>query len=243
MRVSNHLPHCKQRQGRDYTNFLAKRSGTTGKGRGVCPKCGYRFQCLDTHLRVSARCREITSRRLYPASPSPCEATNCAHATMNINSTPPASLTTAHASKRPLKLPRRPEEWVEADCLLQAVVVPAVLQANSAEAKNVLLSERTYELLAAQFGTYPPSRAQRRLQANLKRHDCALKEVTKSKNAARQALRRARRGGENDSVVRSLVAKFLSLVRTHSRLKKASSRKLQHAEAKIAREKCHKKLP
>ena len=67
-----------------------------------------------------------------------------------------------------------------------------------------------------------------------------LKEVTKLKNSARQALRRAKREGQgNLETVKSLAANFLSLVRTHSQLKKASARRLHCNEVKASREECH----
>ena len=64
--------------------------------------------------------------------------------------------------------------------------------------------------------------------------------MTRLKNAARQALRRAGRQGEDESTIQSLTGKFLSLLREHSRLKRESSRRLKHKEASIAREECHR---
>ena len=195
VRVSNHLPHCKQRQGRDYSSFLAKQSSSVaGKGRGICPKCGRLFRRLDTHLRVSASCRDITSGadtcRVAPApAPAPALASTATAPAMNNTNIP----STAHTFKRPLKLPKHPEQWAEADWLLQVQVVPEVLQASSAEEKNVVFCNRVYEVLATRFGTRSPPRSQRRRESKLKQHDRALKEVTKLKNSARQALRRAKR--------------------------------------------------
>ena len=93
--------------------------------------------------------------------------------------------------------------------------------------------------MSNRFGTQPPSHSKNRPQPEPKQHDRALKEVTRLKNEARQALRRARRQGESVSTILSLSGKFLSLVRDHSRLKRESSRRLQSKEARFARQECH----
>ena len=105
--------------------------------------------------------------------------------------------------KRPLKLPRTPEELVEADNLLSAVVL-SVLQATTAEGKNSCLCTGVYVVLASRFGTRPLSRSHKQVQSRLKHHDRALKKVTKLKNEARQALRRAKREGESAPITQSL---------------------------------------
>ena len=65
-------------------------------------------------------------------------------------------------------------------------------------------------------------------QPKPKQHNRALKKVTQLKNDARKAFRRAKRLGESVSTIQSLSAKFLSLLRDHSRLKRKSSHRLQH---------------
>ena len=66
VRLGNHLPHCKQRCGREFSSLLAKNRVAPARScRGTCPKCGRLFQRLDTHLRLSASCR--TSLLLGPA--------------------------------------------------------------------------------------------------------------------------------------------------------------------------------
>ena len=87
--------------------------------------------------------------------------------------------------------------------------------------------------------TRPPPRSQRKAAAKQKQHDRALKRVTRLKNEARQALRHAKRQGETGSTLHTLAANFLSLLRTHSRLRRALQRRLLHNEAKSARERCH----
>jgi len=146
----------------------------------------------------------------------------------------------SHAFRQPLRLPKTTEEWDEANLLLQAEVVPAVLQASSSEEKDSILTTRTYEVLANRFGVRPPSKAQGRVQRKLKQHERALKKVTTLKNEARQALRRARREGECMTTVQRLTANFLSLLRTHSHLKRASANRLQLNKKRLARDECHR---
>ena len=98
--------------------------------------------------------------------------------------------------------------------------------------------EGVYDVLASRFGTGPSPCPQRRAEAKLKQHDRALGKVTKLKNEAHQVFRRAKRLEAGAPTVQSLATKFLSLVRDHSRLKKASSRRFLHTEAKIARQQC-----
>ena len=64
VRLGPHLPRCRQREGRDYSAFLAK--APVPPAREVCSTCGRRFKRLDTHLRVSSTCRVI-----FPSVPIP----------------------------------------------------------------------------------------------------------------------------------------------------------------------------
>ena len=111
-------------------------------------------------------------------------------------------------------------------------VTHSVLQAITAEEKSSCLCTRVY-------GTQALPRPRKRMQLRLRQHDRALKKVTQLKNDARRALRRAKKLGESAPIIQSLAANFLYLLRTHSRLKRDSSHRLQHMEAKIARNECN----
>ena len=67
-RLGNHLPHCKERNGRDYTPFLSQKTlnkkAKSSSCKMFCPRCHKRFARLDTHLRNSAMCKAIP--------PTPC---------------------------------------------------------------------------------------------------------------------------------------------------------------------------
>ena len=92
--------------------------------------------------------------------------------------------------------------------------------------------------LYSRFRTCAPSFTPRKQQARVKNHDKALKKVTLLKNQTWQALHKAKRQGDSTSI-QSLAAKFLSLLRTHSRLKKKSSQRLHHQQAKVVRDECY----
>ena len=114
-----------------------------------CPKCDRCFQRLDTHLRVSATCRDVQGRRVcLPAPPSRSvsaistshsnSTASCLnssvtlHGNLNSTVTTTAVATTLETPQdrstlpalhfnHPLRLPRSPEEWEEADHLLSSV--------------------------------------------------------------------------------------------------------------------------
>ena len=60
--LGNHLQHCKDRQGRDYSQYFPKKTlqKKTRKRKELCPKCQKSFLRLDTHLKNSASCRSIS---------------------------------------------------------------------------------------------------------------------------------------------------------------------------------------
>ena len=176
-------------------------------------KCGRRFQRLDTHLRVSATCRDVRRQTEHlAATPStsmnPTAISNLCATLRNFNSTletaTSAVATTnetapleTHLSatsprfgcnslKNPLRLPKNPEEWEEADLL--SSVTSSVFQASTAEEKNNCLCASIYNIISYRFGIRAPPQPQK---PSIRQHDRALKEVTQLKNKARRALRKA----------------------------------------------------
>ena len=59
VKLGNHLRHCKQRNGADYTIYLSHKTLTkkTKAKPNLCPYCRKKFSRLDTHLRNSADCK------------------------------------------------------------------------------------------------------------------------------------------------------------------------------------------
>ena len=130
-------------------------------------------------------------------------------------------------SQNPLRSGRKPTIF--------SSVTSSVFQASTAEEKNNCLCAGIYNILSYCFGTRAPPWPQK---PSIRQHDRALKEVTRLKNQARSALRKAKREGASDDVIQSLAANFLSLLRWHSQLCRDSSIRLREKEAKVAREEC-----
>ena len=163
-RLGNHLAHCKERQGRDYSAYLSKKTldKRSTSGKRSCPKCHRIFIRLDTHLKNSATCRNITqspdsgsdagvpdppTSHLPSSQFAPC-ATPGTH-------TPPSPTqqqclsTPVHPGPEPkplLKLPSSQQEWAEADTFFSEVLVPEVLRESTPESMNRVLCEGIYSL-------------------------------------------------------------------------------------------------
>ena len=100
-----------------------------------------------------------------------------------------------------------------------------------------VLCEGIYSYFASTYGT--KTAATRRVKKR-PLHSRALKEVERQKKDAKRELRLARKSGSPADVVHSLATHFISLVRAHSKLKKASNARLITREVKAARERCHR---
>ena len=237
-RLGSHLSRCKQRGGRDYSVYLSRQPVRDPRPkRAKCPKCLRFFRRLDTHLRVSASCRDVsitTAVRAETGSSSP-----GAHELSVSVPVPDPPRELPHLKlQRPLKLPKTAGEWVEADELL-AAVAPAVISCRTAEEKNDVLVGMSYSILCERFDTRQQPRARKRLQGQLRQHNRALKRVTALKNSARQALRRAKRENASAEHIHSCAGQFLSLLREHSQLKRQTEGRVKETEARMARKECH----
>ena len=79
--LGNHLPFCLMGENRDYTCYLSQKTinkracpRATATTKKCCHKCGKWFKHLDTHLRLSARCKQVPSS-LVSSSPLPSHST------------------------------------------------------------------------------------------------------------------------------------------------------------------------
>ena len=145
-RLGSHLSRCKQRGSRDYSVYLSRQPARDPRPkRAKCPRCLHLFRCLDTHLRVSASCRDVsitTAVRAETGLSSP-----GAHELSVPVPVPDPPHELPHLKpQRPLKLPKTAGEWVEADELL-AVVAPAVISCQTTEEKNDVLVGMSYSVL------------------------------------------------------------------------------------------------
>jgi len=185
--LGNHLPHCKDRQGRDYSIYLAQKTleKKSKKGsRKACPKCHKMFVRLDTHLKNSAICKSVASSDPSPPpEPSPPPVSD-----PSMLDNTPMPTKSAHYQKpdlRPsLKLPSSKEDWAEADLHFREHLVPAVMNEASADAKNSVLCDGIYQYFSEKYGVRrsKPDKTERKR----KNHDRALKRVKQLKKTARK---------------------------------------------------------
>jgi len=74
-----HLPHCKERRGKDFSMYLSRKTIQKKAGPASskpCPTHGKQFKRLDTHLWRSAQCgRQVDQSRIHLSSPSYCFST------------------------------------------------------------------------------------------------------------------------------------------------------------------------
>ena len=262
--LGNHLQHCKDRQGRDYSQYLSKKTlqKKTRKRKELCPKCQKSFLRLETHLKNSASCRSISPpaincETLEPDSSGPTRSENPPnqpdddfshfHDTMpqHLHNAAPISAMPGSSSdppqcKAPLKLPSSKEDWQKANAFFKENLVPTVLQATSAEEKNYILADGIYSYFSSHYGIKQSSTTSKRKTPRHEKHDRALKKVTELKNKARKDLRQAKREGKTGEVILSLARNFFSLVRQQSQLKKKSRKSSEASSAKKTRQHCHK---
>lgn len=156
-RLGNHLPYCKERNGRDYSSFLskktlAKKTRSSCKSHS-CPKCHKRFSRLDTHLRISATCRSVSGNEdssmevtPAPSSSSPSQLQSSHHDLLQ-----PANL--EQDIKPRLCLPASEEGWKKANEYLSHNIVPMVIQEPSVDLKNAILVEGVYSYFSTEYGT------------------------------------------------------------------------------------------
>ena len=263
--LGNHLRHCKQRQGRDYRQYLAPKTLSKSQPRRKmqCPSCEKYFVRLDTHLRRSTVCRSIPPLP-SPSPPLPvtdsvlCDSVGSQPqpgeaaiflTPLNLNSAsqaPAASGETTNnipalsplpAMKQRLILPRTTEGWNAANEHFNNILVPAVLGASSLSEKYSILMDGIYAYFQSSYGSTAakPSPPQKRRPL----HKTSLKEVTKQKKRAKLELRRACQQGFPPESIQSLAQQFLALVRSHSQLKRSADFRSAARSVKDARNKCH----
>ena len=111
------------------------------------------------------------------------------------------------------------------------------MQAKSVEVKNKVLCEGIYNHFASKYGVYANST---RPVSHSRKHNRPIKKITREKNDARKALRKAKREGEETGIIQALARKFHSLIRLHSKTKKEQLKTQLNLEARKARRECAK---
>ena len=236
--LGNHLPHCKDRQGRDYSMYLAQKTlekKSKKVSRKACPKCHKMFVRLDTHLKNSAICKSVAS-----SDPSPLPEPSPPPVPCKLDNTPMPTKPAHHQKPdlRPsLKLPSSKEDWAEANLHFCEHLVPAVMNEASADAKNSVLCDGIYQYFSEKYGVRRsnPDKAERKR----KNHDRALKRVKQLKKTARKEFQRAKREGLPPESIRALAQNFFTLVREHNHLKRASHNASLRKQTRKAKKCCH----
>ena len=248
-RLGNHLKGCPQRQGRDYTHLLSQKtlSKNTSKAKKMpCPKCGIKFERLDTHLRNSATCKNAPTQPSTSPSPTPVDTISATVPDPSSSQTqaqqPPTSLVTSPVSTLPaMKLPQTPEDWVEADQFFQTTIVPAVLMEVNVDTMNEVLCHGIYSFFTSKHGTIV-SNQHHQHPPKPRRNQIVITKVKTEKNAVKKRLRQLRRSGNSPEEVRLLAQEFHQLVRKHSRLAKKARKADAKMSAKKQRKECHRDL-
>lgn len=165
-RLSCHLPHYKQRQGRDYTAYLSKKTlynraktGKTGSSKRPCPKCKKLFVRLDNHLRNNPFCKDFTEKQ-------EAEMLECSTTTTTIDasgtehSAVPSVPTMLESPNKqvqdalpPILLPSSDEDWHSDDLFFSKELIPRVTRQSIVNGKNDTLADRIYTYFANTFGT------------------------------------------------------------------------------------------
>ena len=260
-RLGNHLPYCKDRQGRDYSMYLSKKTQQKSKKGGVrktCTKCLKSFVRLDTHLKNSASCKYVPSltstltehqnpalnRPSSPRSEQDSHPQNISHSGNCVNQHLNQHPSHTFSSKASLLLPTTKEDWAKADEHFRDHLVPQILETTSVDEKNRLLVNGIYEYLALHCGhrTKGSSRNSKQQGQTRKKHDRALKRVTELKRKAKKDFRQAQQTGLPQENIHALAKNFFDLVRQQSKLKKTSRQQTQYTNTKKVRQQCHRQF-
>ena len=156
-KLGNHLPFCKLRNGRDYTQFLSSKTlkKKAPHHKTKCPKCNKAFLRLETHLRHgSATCKDVIPLSHVNSSaagrppeacmsqvsgedamfftPSDSNSATAAPATLvelPLTTNPNHTSTVDKTLKPHLKYPTSKDGWEEANIFFRTTLVPVVVTA------------------------------------------------------------------------------------------------------------------
>ena len=237
--------------------------------RARCPKCGRRFLRLDTHLRVSAVCRDVCRLTGNQPAPPPVSTITIAPppstaSISNFRATRPgnlnSSLTAAAADatttpqhlhniseftpKPKLRLPKSDEEWEKANSYFKHNLVPYVISELSADGKNEVLTEGVFRYFDANFGSakhdHQHRQRQSKQQSRLARQ---VRESKAEKNHARREFMQAKKSTAlSQEQVKYIARKFFQSVRSHNACKRAHLRSSHGLRQQTVRHQCRENL-
>ena len=225
-RLGNHLQHCPQRNGRDYSCYLSQTTidkRASHPKKKPCPHCGKHFSRLDTHLKNSAQC---TSSAPVPSAPEPSAPVPSApvpplatNDQLQDSLSSPLSVHTSDTQashepppdlpilkrREPFNCPKNAEEWLVADEQLAKSVVPEVLAAASVDEKNKALCDGIYTYFTSKYGTRPNKKQKKwKMKASGK----ALSKLRTERNKLRSEMRKARKAGQDPQAIKDLARKI-----------------------------------
>ena len=190
-RLGNHLPCCPERNGRDYFDFLSDKTKANKMRPNscksiLCPRYHKKFSRLDTHLRNSASCRDVSAAEPGPSAPllvtsvgnsTTCpppaagpllqSATQSLHPSCGPRQCPSPQTATApeYTPKPKLRLPKSGDDWKKANVLFETDLVPRVLSESSVDSKYTVLAEGVYTYFETVYGSVKVRRRHRNRQS------------------------------------------------------------------------------
>lgn len=214
-RLGNHLRHCPERNGQDYTSYLAQktldRRQKHGPSRQQCHKCGRWWKRLDTHLRLSAGCRLVVQESGSVSTITSQEQAPGASHGPDPLVLPSAESPLSPSMLRPFNCPCSEEEWADANQHFASMVVPAVLSATTVDEKNQVLCEGIYSYFSGRYGTRAKkSRSSRKRRGGSQSPSIA--QLRAERNRLRNKLRRAKKNGQDMEAIKSLETEFHRLL-------------------------------
>ena len=157
----------------------------------------------------------------------------------SVAQTPPPTtvqkLPKTHALDK-VNLPRKKEEWNDADVFFASTLVPAICKEESVDDTNDILCEGVYSHLASKYGT--KIRANQHLSRSSP-HQRNLKKVRTEKREVKKQLRHLRSHG-NAEDVRRVAKTFHALVKKLSKLSREARKYDRNKNQQYQRKECHK---
>ena len=153
---------------------------------------------------------------------------------------PDGSATPSVTTLPPMKLPKTPECWAEADLFMKNNVIQAVFKQSSVDAMDHALRKGIYSFFTSRYGTTPTNQ-QHQLPKKARKQQTDLKNVQIEKEVKKR-LKQLRRSGNSPEEVHLLTQTFHGLVRKHSKLSKLAKRVEGRMSQSKRRKECHNDL-
>ena len=209
---------------------------------------------LDTHLRVSAQCKQVSAAGLSdhqpllpgagPVPQSQTDPPEQVQASQSHGEPPPLQPQEAGASPpppelRPFRCPKSEQDWAEADQYLASEVVPAVFATPTLEGKNHVLCSGIYHFFTTNYGSHS---LRGRAKKSRKKSGTSLHDLKQQRNKLRSELRHAKRRGDDAEAISAVAVKFHQLIRQYSRVSRAERQSTHYLTALKQRRECARRF-